>query len=58
MKTSAIHALVLVSGAVGLVYELVWMRWCSALLGATAPAAAATLAAVFLGLALDRKSVV
>src|SRR6185369_9416891 len=37
------------SGALALVYEILWMRRFTALFGATAPATAATLAAVFLG---------
>jgi spermidine synthase len=37
------------SGALALVYEILWMRYFTTLFGATAPATAATLAAVFLG---------
>jgi len=40
------------SGAAGLAYEVLWMRRLSLLFGADAPAASATLAAWFLGLAL------
>lgn len=45
-----LHLLMFGSGALALVYEILWMRRFTALFGATAPAAAATLAAVFLGL--------
>jgi spermidine synthase len=45
-------ALFALSGAGALVIETTWMRWLRELLGATAPAASATLAAFFLGQAL------
>lgn len=45
-----VSLLFLVSGALGLVYETLWMRRLAALLGGTAPAAAATLSGFFLGL--------
>lgn len=45
-----LHLLMFGSGALALIYEILWMRRFTALFGATAPAAAATLAAVFLGL--------
>src|SRR6266850_5183664 len=44
-----LHALFFASGALGLVYEVLWMRRFSIIFGATAPATAATLAAVFTG---------
>ena len=44
--------LFLLSGAGALVAETVWLRWLRALLGATAPAASATLLAFFAGNAL------
>jgi spermidine synthase len=47
-----IYALFFVSGAAGLVYEIIWMRMLSIKLGATAPAVAAVLAAFMGGLAL------
>ncbi|MEK7676862.1 MAG: fused MFS/spermidine synthase [Verrucomicrobiota bacterium] len=45
----ALHALLFFSGALALVYEVLWMRRFAAVFGATTPAVAATLAAVFLG---------
>lgn len=42
----------LVSGGAALVYEVLWVRRFVALFGATAPAASATLSALFLGLAV------
>ena len=45
-------ALFLLSGAGALVVETTWLRWLRGLLGATAPAASATLVAFFLGQAL------
>jgi spermidine synthase len=45
-------ALFFLSGAGALVVETLWLRWLRALLGATAPAASATLVAFFLGQAL------
>lgn len=45
----ALHALLFVSGALALVYEILWMRRFTALFGATTPAVATTLASVFLG---------
>ena len=47
-----ILALFLVSGACGLVYEVVWMRMLTLIFGATAFATAAILASFFAGLAL------
>jgi spermidine synthase len=44
-----LHALFFVSGALGLAYEVLWMRRFSSLFGSTALAAAATLSAFFLG---------
>ncbi len=52
MRLIALHAAFFVTGAAALVYEVLWMRRCTVLLGATAPATAATLSALFLGLAL------
>lgn len=45
------YALFFASGAVGLVYEVLWLRRFAVLFGGTAPAGAATLAGFFLGLA-------
>jgi spermidine synthase len=50
--TLVLHALAFASGAAALVYEILWMRRFAVVLGATAPATAATLAALFTGLAL------
>lgn len=47
----AVLALFFVSGATGLVFQAIWMRELSLLFGSTAQAAAAALAAFFLGLA-------
>jgi len=47
--TIPLHALFLASGALGLIYEVLWLRRFALLFGATAPATAATLAAVFTG---------
>jgi predicted MFS family arabinose efflux permease len=47
-----IIALFFVSGAAGLVYEVVWMQMLAVTLGGTAPAVAAVLAAFMGGLAL------
>lgn len=47
-----VRALFVASGAAALAQEVLWMRRFTELLGATAPAAAATLCGVFLGLAL------
>lgn len=47
-----IHAIFLVSGAVSLVYQVLWMRQLGVLFGNTAQATATTLTAFFLGLAL------
>jgi spermidine synthase len=44
-----LHVLLFVSGALALVYEILWMRRFAAVFGATTPAVAATLAAVFFG---------
>ena len=44
-----LHLLMFASGALALVYEILWMRRFTAVFGATTPAVAATLAAVFLG---------
>lgn len=51
---SALAAVLLlfVSGGVALVYEVLWIRQFTNLFGATAPATAATLAALFFGLSL------
>ncbi|HVF43992.1 MAG TPA: fused MFS/spermidine synthase [Pyrinomonadaceae bacterium] len=45
------YVFALVSGAAALVYEVLWVRRFVSLFGATAPAASATLSALFLGLA-------
>ena len=52
MRIIAIHAAFFITGAAALVYEVLWMRRFTVALGATAPATAATLSALFLGLAL------
>jgi spermidine synthase len=46
------HLLALVSGASALVYEILWMRRFAVMFGATTPAVATALSAMFLGLAL------
>ncbi len=46
-----IHLFSFASGAVALVFEVLWMRRFAVLFGSTAPAAAATLSAFFLGMA-------
>src|SRR5262245_16203011 len=48
----ALHLLMFGSGALALIYEILWMRQFAALFGATTPAVAATLAALFLGFTL------
>src|SRR5258705_2186083 len=45
----SLHLLMFASGGLALVYEILWLRRFAAVLGATTPAVAATLAAVFLG---------
>jgi len=44
-----LHLLMFMSGALALVYEILWMRRFAAVFGATTPAVAAVLASVFLG---------
>ncbi len=46
-----VHALLFFSGALALVYEILWLRRFTAIFGASTPATAATLAAVLLGFA-------
>jgi spermidine synthase len=46
------HIFSFASGALALVYEVLWLRRFALLLGATAPATAATLSAFFLGMAI------
>ncbi len=48
----AVHVLLFVSGALALIYEVLWLRRFAVIFGATTPAAAATLSAVFLGFAV------
>ncbi len=48
-RLAAIHLLLFFSGALALVYELLWLRWFTDIFGATTPATAVTLAAVLLG---------
>jgi spermidine synthase len=48
----ATHLLMFVSGALALVYEILWMRRFTAVFGASTPAVAVTLAAMFLGMGL------
>lgn len=52
MKRWPLHLLAFASGAVALVYEVLWMRRFATLFGATAPAASVTISSLFLGLAL------
>lgn len=47
--------ILLASGAAGLIYEQVWIRWLSLVFGMASPAIAATLSAFFLGLALGAR---
>ena len=49
---AALYALFFLSGAAALAYEVLWMRRFAVFLGASAPAAAAALAAFFTGLGL------
>ena len=49
---AALYPLFFLSGAASLAYEVLWMRRFAVLLGATAPAVAAALAAFFAGLGL------
>jgi spermidine synthase len=49
---AALYALFFLSGAAALAYEVLWMRGFAVFLGATAPAAAAALAAFFVGFGL------
>ena len=51
-RQGALALCFLLSGAGALVAETVWLRWLRELLGATAPAASATLLAFFAGHAL------
>lgn len=46
------HALLFASGALALIYELLWLRRFTVLFGASAPAASATLSAIFFGFAI------
>ncbi|HKQ37472.1 MAG TPA: fused MFS/spermidine synthase [Verrucomicrobiae bacterium] len=48
----ATHVLMFFSGALALIYELLWMRRFTSLFGAATPAVASTLAAMFLGMGL------
>ncbi len=48
-ESSTLHGLLFLSGALALVYEVLWLRKFTTVFGATTPAAA-TLAAVFVGL--------
>ena len=52
----ALPLLFFVSGALGLVYEVLWMRWFTALFGATTLATTATLSGFFLGLAAGSRT--
>jgi spermidine synthase len=49
---AALYGLFFLSGAAALAYEILWMRGFAIFLGATAPAAAAALAAFFVGFGL------
>ena len=50
-RLGVLHLLFFVSGALGLVYEVLWMRRLTVVFGATTVATAVTLSAFFLGLA-------
>jgi hypothetical protein len=52
----ALPVLFFVSGALGLVYEVLWMRWFTTLFGATTLATTATLSGFFLGLAAGSRT--
>ncbi len=52
LRSVCLHLAFFVSGAAALIYEVLWMRRFTVLLGATAPATAATLSALFLGIGL------
>jgi spermidine synthase len=47
--------LLLASGAAGLIYEQVWIRWLSLVFGMASPAIAVTVSAFFLGMALGAR---
>ena len=47
--------LLLASGAAGLIYEQIWIRWLSLVFGMASPAIAVTLSAFFLGMALGAR---
>jgi spermidine synthase len=51
LSNAFLHLLFFGSGATALVYEVLWMRRFTVLFGGTAPAAAVTVAALFLGIA-------
>jgi len=51
-RRRALHVLFAASGAAALIYQVLWLRALATLFGASAEAAAAVLAAFFLGLAL------
>ncbi len=51
-SAAPLYLLFILSGAAGLIYEVIWMRMLAVSLGATAPAVAAVLAAFMGGLAL------
>jgi spermidine synthase len=51
-----VPVLFFVSGALGLVYEVLWMRWFTTLFGATTLATTATLSGFFLGLAAGSRA--
>ena len=52
MRRSAVLSLFLISGAAGLIYQVVWMRKLSLVLGVTSQAVATVLAVFMGGLAL------
>ena len=52
----ALPVLFFASGALGLVYEVLWMRWFTTLFGATTLATTATLSGFFLGLAAGSRT--
>jgi spermidine synthase len=51
VRSLSLHLLFLASGAIALVYEVLWMRRFTVLFGGTALAAAVTVSALFLGIA-------
>lgn len=52
MRWLVVYRLFNIGGAAGLIYQIAWMRWFRLVLGSTAMAASAVIAAFFLGMSL------